>query len=296
MNLKFDKYESIGNDFVLIEETEMGRLFGGEAAGPDFLEKLARKLCDRKFGIGSDGLLTYRRDGDRVVMRMFNPDGTEDFCGNGLRCAALHAQRLGHTDKELTLLHGGQEITATFSLGGWIDVDLPEPTFDPRAVPLAEGVGEVYKRTLQLGRKAVTISSLNVGSTHTVLMVEGPPTDEEFLELGPAIEEHEWFPNRTSVIWCWPRGERFNAFSIRIWERGVGETLGCGTGSAAAAACIFRDRPLVVAEIKNPGGDCAVAVGPERTLRTSAKARQVYSGATLDEFSDGIIQPATGMP
>ena len=292
MSLKFEKYESIGNDFILIDEAGLVELVGNSDIANDTYSKIATLLCDRKFGIGSDGLLTFRKEDNRVYMRMFNPDGSEDFCGNGLRCAALHAKRSGYEEKELILVHCGQEIKATFSLGGWIEVNLPKPNFDPDQVPLAPGVGEIYHRPLQVGRKSVNASSVNVGSTHTVLMVEEPPTDENFNELGPAIEHHVWFPERTSVIWCWQREDRFNAFAIRIWERGVGETLGCGTGSAAAAACIFRDRPLVVAEIKNPGGDCAVALGPEGTLSTSAKASHVYSGTTLNEFTDGIIQAA----
>jgi diaminopimelate epimerase len=287
LSLKFHKYESIGNDFVLLEEADLARSLAGEA-----YPGLAKQLCDRKFGIGSDGLLTYAREGEKVVMRMFNPDGSEDFCGNGLRCAALHAKRLGYSEKELQMTHLGKPVLASFSLGGWIDVGLPKPTFEPVRVPLREGVGEVFQRPLQIGRQSVNVSSVNVGSTHTVIMSEGPPEEADFQVLGPAIEHHDWYPERTSVIWCWPRDGRFNAFSIRIWERGAGETLGCGTGSAAAAACIFRDRPLVAAEIKNPGGDCAVALGPDGTLSTSAKARHVFSGETLPGFPNGILLAA----
>lgn len=288
MSLKFHKYESIGNDFVLLEESEVVQWLAGSVPLDEAYPKLAVAVCDRKFGIGGDGLLTYASENGAVVMRMFNPDGSEDFCGNGLRCAALHAKRSGGAGEQLTLSHRGETVNATFSLGGWIDVGLPKPSFEPRDVPLADDVGEVVDRDIRVGRRTVRATSVNVGSTHTVLMVDAPPEQAEFEDLGPALERHEWFPQRTSVIWCWQR-DRFNAFAIRIWERGVGETLGCGTGSAAAAACIFRDRPLVVAEIKNPGGDCAVAIGPEGTLVTSAKARHVLSGETLAGFPSGIL-------
>jgi diaminopimelate epimerase len=291
MSLTFHKYESIGNDFVLLEEEEVLSWLAGESLEIAY-PKLAVQLCDRKFGIGSDGLLTYAPSDGKVVMRMFNPDGTEDFCGNGLRCAALHAKRNGLGDKEVSLSHRGREVETIFTLGGWIDVGLPKPNFDPSAVPVKEGVGEIYQREVRIRNQMVRASSVNVGSTHTVLMVDGPPEEADYQELGPAIENHEWYPERTSVIWCWQRDERFNAFSIRIWERGVGETLGCGTGSAAAAACIFRERPLVAAEIKNPGGDCAVSLGPGGTLVTSAKARHVFSGETLAGFPSGILPGA----
>lgn len=295
MNLAFHKYESIGNDFVLLEEDDVRSWCGCE---PDtaLLSKLAIELCDRKFGIGGDGLLTYRWDEGKVHMRMFNPDGTEDFCGNGLRCAALHAKRLGSADKSVDLVHREESVHAAFTMGGWIDVGLPKPDFSPDSVPLADGVGEVYQREMSLAsqglNRAVVVTSVNVGSTHTVLEAEGPPSENDFQALGPAIERHKWFPDRTSVIWVWQREGRFNGFEIRIWERGVGETLGCGTGSAAAAAVIFRGRPLVAAEIKNPGGECAVALGPEGTMTTSAKARHVFSGETLPGFPRGILADA----
>jgi diaminopimelate epimerase len=291
MNLPFHKYESIGNDFVLVEEASVAEWCAGNQPD-DLYEKLAIALCDRKFGIGSDGLLTYSTDGDAIVMRMFNPDGTEDFCGNGLRCAALHAKRAGVVEKHALLKHGGKEIDVSFSLGGWIDVGLPKPNYDPSAVPLTTGVDEVFETPLRVGSRTVEACSVNVGSTHTVVLVDGPPEEDEFQELGPAIENHEWYPQRTSIIWCWHREGRFNAFEIRIWERGVGETLGCGTGSAAAAACIFRNTSLVAIEVKNPGGECAVALGPEGTLNTSAKARHVFSGETLGEFPSGILPAA----
>jgi len=291
MSLRFHKYESIGNDFVLLEAVDVAEWYGSEVP-EDLYSKLAVVLCDRKFGIGSDGLLTYSTADTEVVMRMFNPDGTEDFCGNGLRCAALHAKRCGFAEKSATLQHGGRKIDVTFSLGGWIDVGLPKPNFEPEAVPLATGVEEVFETPLLAAGRSVKACSVNVGSTHTVLLVEGEPEEKDFQELGPAIENHEWFPQRTSVIWCWPREGRFNAFGIRIWERGVGETLGCGTGSAAAAACIFRNSSLVAIEVKNPGGECAVAIGPGGTLNTSAKARHVFSGESKEGFPSGILPSA----
>ncbi|MCH8274302.1 MAG: diaminopimelate epimerase [Armatimonadetes bacterium] len=269
--LPFHKYVSLGNDFVLIGESDVP---GGG------LDELARKLCDQRLGVGSDGLLVFYTDDDRARMRMFNPDGTEDFCGNGLRCAALHARRQGHTGDSITILHGGSEIHITFAVGGWIDVLLPAPSFEPKLVPLADGVGELFDREVAVEGRKVRLCALSTGTTHTVVLRDGPPSDEEFAEVSAALENHAWFPERTSVIWAWDEGPK--KIRIRIWERGVGETLGCGTGSAAAAACRFRKNPnLLALEVINPGGEAAVARGAVGGILVSARARHVFSGETL---------------
>lgn len=237
---------------------------------------LAKAMCRRRFGIGSDGLLVLNRSTIPHSLRMFNPDGTEDFCGNGLRCAALHLS-LSEEASKIVLFHGGAEIPVTFGMGGWIDVTLPKPSFEPRQVPLAEGVSEMFDSTLVVEGHKLTATAVNTGTTHTILAVESPPDDETFRKVSAALEHHDYFPERTSVLWLWEIS--YNVVKIRIWERGVGETLGCGTGSAAAAAYMFRKKPgLLSVGVENPGGDCAVAKGPNGSLVVSAKARKVYQG------------------
>ncbi|MBA3725513.1 MAG: diaminopimelate epimerase [Armatimonadetes bacterium] len=269
--LPFSKYVSIGNDFVLVEEKDL-------PVGAD-LGELAKRMCARNFGIGSDGLLTWAPEGDAARMRMFNPDGTEDFCGNGLRCAALHTKRQGLADKKLMVVHLGRDVDIAFGLGGWIDVGLPQPSFEPADVPLAAGVDEIFDREVVIEGVPLRLCATIVGSTHAVVLGDGPPSEGDFQKVSPVLEHHEWFPERTSVIWSWPLAH--NKLRVRIWERGAGETLGCGTGSAATAACWFRMHPILAVEVHNPGGECAVAVGPGGTLVASAKARHVYSGKWL---------------
>jgi diaminopimelate epimerase len=269
--IDFYKYESLGNDFVLVEETQV--------AGMDW-SALAKELCSRRWGIGSDGLLVLNLQDAPYRLRMFNPDGSEDFCGNGLRCAGLHLWRQGWVDKEAVLLHGGESIPVRFDPAGWIDVTLPAPSFDPRRVPLAEGVGEVFERELTVAGHHLRVSALTTGSTHCVLSCSAPPDEAVFRRVSMELENHPWFPQRTSVIWAWDSGPK--QISIRIWERGVGETRGCGTGSAAAAACWFRKNPnLLAIGVMNPGGEAVVSKGPEGRLIVSAKARFVFSGNTL---------------
>lgn len=237
---------------------------------------LAKMMCKRRFGIGSDGLLILNRSTIPYSLRMFNPDGTEDFCGNGLRCTALHLSFSGEASN-IVLFHGGAEIPVSIGMGGWIDVTLPRPSFEPRRVPLAEGIPEIFDSPLVIEGNRFTATAVNTGTTHTILAVESPPDDETFRKVSAALEHHPYFPERTSVIWLWEVS--YNVLKIRIWERGVGETLGCGTGSAAAAAYMFRKKPgLLSVGVENPGGDCAVAKGPNGSLVVSAKARKVFQG------------------
>jgi len=288
-SIEFFKYESLGNDFVLIESS---------ADTMDF-SSLAKTICRRRFGIGSDGLLVLDRSTIPRALRMFNPDGSEDFCGNGLRCAALHLSLYEETSDAL-LLHGGDEIPVSLTTGGWIDVTLPRPSFEPRRVPLAEGIPEMFDSTLIVEGHELTATAVNTGTTHTVLAMESPPDEEVFQKVSAALEHHPYFPERTSVIWLWQVA--YNVVRIRIWERGVGETLGCGTGSAAAAAYLFRKKPgLLSVGVENPGGDCAVAKGPEGKLVVSAKAHRVYRGKfsfamvahIQPEFSSADIRTTT---
>ncbi len=269
--MDFYKYESLGNDFILVEEVQVG--------GRD-LSALAKELCSRRWGIGSDGLLVLSTDASPYRLRMFNPDGSEDFCGNGLRCAGLHLWRNGLVDKEALLLHGGEQIPIRFDPAGWIDVTLPAPSFDPALVPLAEGVGEVFERELRVAGHLLRVSALTTGSTHCVISCSAPPDEMVFQRVSRELETHPWFPQRTSVIWAWETGAK--QITIRIWERGVGETRGCGTGSAAVGACWFRKNPnLLAVGVVNPGGEAVVSKGPEGRLVVSAKARLVFSGNTL---------------
>jgi diaminopimelate epimerase len=262
----FTKYVSIGNDFVLIE----GDVHEDHS-------EIAKRLCARNFGVGADGLLVVSMQDAGVELRMYNPDGTEDFCGNGLRCAALHARKTGWNGDSVPIHHMGRDVTVTFSMGGWIDVQIPAASFAPSDVPLADGIGEIFEKALDVGSEKVIATAVSTGSTHTILSCEGQPDDSVFQRVSPLLETHPFFPMRTSVIWAW--FEKYNRIRIRIWERGVGETLGCGTGSAAVAAWLFRKNPnLVAAQVINPGGDCGVSLGPGGTLIVSAKAQAVYSG------------------
>lgn len=275
MTVPFWKTVSVGNDFVLVRSEDV--------EGSELVE-LARWACRKKFGIGSDGLLVVDSHAERPSLRMFNPDGTEDFCGNGLRCAALFLRRGGGADR-FVIRHGGKDVPVGFEKAGWIDVQLPPASWAPEDIPLAPGVGEVFLRKFDVDGESLTVSALSTGTAHTVVELDSPPPDDLFDRLSPKIEVHPWFPERTSVLWTWPEGKC--GVRARVWERGVGETDGCGTGSAAIAAVRFRKATetggpsageKAIAVLTN-GGETAVGRGPAGSLIVSARAEIRYEGA-----------------
>ncbi|MBS1704848.1 MAG: diaminopimelate epimerase [Armatimonadetes bacterium] len=266
---QFWKVESIGNDFVLIHTADFAQ---------SDLSDMAIRLCDRRFGIGSDGLLTLeQRADDSLNMRMFNPDGTEDFCGNGLRCAAQHAYEIGwFSDGVSTIHHGGKPIRFWRGVEGTITNEIGPASYHPDHVPTS-GREEILRREISMHGELLRISSLTTGSTHTVVEIDAMPSDEKFGRISPILEHHPFYPDRTSVIWLVAHPEHLQ---IRIWERGVGETLGCGTGSSAAAAHYFRTQGHGGRiEVRNPGGSVVVEGDSwDSILRITGVAKTVFHG------------------
>lgn len=299
VRIPFWKLQSIGNDFPLVHITDLEDLLGRGAkerenverapaaecfVAPDagatdvdgLLMRLAVAMADRRYGVGGDGLLAAKplEDG-RVLLRMFNPDGTEDFCGNGLRCAAVHAHAQGWVGNEFTIEHLGRQVPVTIGHGE-IATQLGGATYDPADVPLRGE--ELFRGPLPNGR---TGSVLSTGTAHTVVWVDELPDDATFFGESPSLETHEMFPERTSIMWTSAAGT--DHLRLRIWERGVGETQGCGTGSTAAAVDYLRGegRPGRV-RVDNPGGTVYVTWDPEKNETViEGTAELVYSGEFL---------------
>lgn len=268
--IPFWKYQAIGNDFPFFREED--------TAGIN-LRRLAIKAADRKFGIGGDGILVLGKRGENLVeLQMFNPDGTEDFCGNGLRIAAKFAFDNKLVGPKFTLLHRDVPVQAEVLCNGRIRTTLGIANYDPEEVPV-QSEDEIYDDLIGTIDGVEYIgSALTTGSTHSIIPVMKLPSDEEIARIGPAIENLPIFPDRTSVIFTRTVGPK--ELDIRIWERGVGETLGCGTGSSAAAADHFRRLGAggdVV--VHNPGGDIVVSMSRwNAPLTIEGTAELVYSG------------------
>ncbi len=262
--IPFWKLQSIGNDFPLVHIEDRAFDFG----------PLAIAMCDRRFGVGGDGLLAACRLGEgRVLLRMFNPDGTEDFCGNGLRCAAVHARSQGWVEDTVTIEHLGREVPVRI-VGGQVSTRLGGAFYEPELVPI-QGQQELFRAPLPGGRMG---SSLSTGTTHTIVWVDELPDNASFFAESPALEVHPMFPERTSVMWTQVLG--LDHLRMRIWERGVGETQGCGTGSTAAAVDYLRGEGRAGrVQVENPGGTVFVTWDPATNqTEIEGTAEQVFSG------------------
>ena len=265
------KYQALGNDYLVL-------------ALPAPLEDIVAvlpELCDRHLGLGSDGLLAFNPQA--MSVRIFNPDRSEaQKSGNGLRITAAHAvlehgagerfelRTADRSNAVRVLSRNGAEVLTELDIGrpSFRAADLPA-AFDgePGLVPLDTPVGRV---------KAMLVS---VGNPHCVVFGE-PVTKERCLELGPHLERHPAFPERTNVQLC--EVFRHAGIRIEIWERGAGYTLASGTSaSAAAAACMRRGIAGESVTVRMPGGDLSVRRDPNGDLVLSGPARRVYR-ATVD--------------
>jgi diaminopimelate epimerase len=280
MNLPFWKVQSVGNDFPLIH---LGDLATPDATTSlDFrLAELAVLMSDRKFGVGGDGLLAIEMEGEALRLRMINPDGTEDFCGNGMRCAAKHAHGLGWVGTKFAIRHLDREVPTEILESGLIRTVLPPASYDPDKVPL---IGRrLFNETVWAGMDSgmplsLFGSALTTGSTHTIIPTHELPDDDTFFAISPKIENDPQFPQRTSVIWSQELEPM--RIKIRIWERGAGETLGCGTGSSAAAVDYLRRKNKGgTVTVENPGGEIRVSMDSwESPISVESSAETVYTG------------------
>jgi diaminopimelate epimerase len=265
------KYQALGNDYLVLDLP----------APLEDIVAVLPELCDRHLGLGSDGLLAF--DPQAMSVRIFNPDRSEaQKSGNGLRITAAHAvlehgagerfelRTADRSNAVRVLSRNGAEVLTELDIGrpSFRAADLPA-AFDgePGLVPLDTPVGRV---------KAMLVS---VGNPHCVVFGE-PVTKERCLELGPHLERHPAFPERTNVQLC--EVFRHAGIRIEIWERGAGYTLASGTSaSAAAAACMRRGIAGESVTVRMPGGDLSVRRDPNGDLVLSGPARRVYR-ATVD--------------
>ncbi len=269
MRVPFWKLQSIGNDFPLVHLEDL-------TPGLD-RARLSLAICDRRFGVGGDGLLTLER-GSKLRMRMFNPDGTEDFCGNGLRCAAVHARAMGWAEDRFVIEHGKIDVEVSIE-GAEVSTVLGGASYSPVDVPLQQGIGELFRGPVYWDENVELIgSALTTGSTHVIIPVASLPSDRELIDIGRKVEHFGLYPARTSVIWS--REIERDHLQIRIWERGVGETLGCGTGSSAAVADYLRGEGRGgTVWVDNPGGTVRVQLKAwDAPITVSGTAEPVYSG------------------
>jgi diaminopimelate epimerase len=250
--MHFTKMHGAGNDYVYVDGFEQR---------VDDPAALARRISDRHFGVGADGLiLLLPGEAGDVRMRMFNADGSEaEMCGNGIRCLAKYAWDHGRTKAnplrvetpggiktiELALDGDGRVAAAT--------VDMGEPILDPAAIPVKLPRKRVASAPLRTATKALEMTCVSMGNPHAVIYTERVAA-VRLEELGPQIEHHPLFPQRVNAHFVQVHSPR--EVTMRTWERGSGITLACGTGAAAvcvAGVLTGRTARSILAHL--PGGD-----------------------------------------
>jgi diaminopimelate epimerase len=273
MRIEFLKMQGLGNDFLI---------FDAAATDTRLSSSKLRALADRHTGVGFDQALLLETPRDalsRVFYRVFNSDGTEvEQCGNGARCiAALLYARAPELGRDLLMGSLGGLVRARVRDDGMVSVDMGTPNFDPRALPM-DADAEARTYSLEVDGAAVEIGAVSMGNPHAVLKV--PDVKSVPLErIGPSIEQHPRFPKRTNVgfMQIVDRGR----IRLRVFERGVGETLACGTGACAAVAVGGRQGLLdEKVQVDLPGGIATVSWPAETGhMWLTGPATTVFTGS-----------------
>lgn len=260
--LQFSKYQGLGNDFLLLDSRHGLPLSGG--GGPSALDPEAiRRLCDRRFGVGADGVILALppREGGELRMRIFNADGTEpEMCGNGIRCLARF---LADSDGDapgrswqIETLAG--RIVPELQADGRIRVDMGAPFLQPEQVPTTLPLGPqgLPQGELEVEGYRLRVAAAGMGNPHVVIPVEDVAAID--LEgLGAALEVHPAFPARTNVHFV--QALQPGHLVMRVWERGAGPTLACGTGACATlVACHLLGLSERRARLDLPGGSLEI--------------------------------------
>jgi len=276
--VKFWKMHGLGNDYVVIDNRTL-QITSVEATG------LARKLCERRFSVGADGLLLVEASSVAdVKMRIFNADGSQaEMCGNGIRCFAKYCYENNIAKKkELTVetLAGIKRtwLTVQGSVVTSVRVDMGAPTLERASLPMV-GTGKCVNEVLQVNGEQYKATCLSVGNPHCVIFVDSVE-DFPVQLVGPKIENHKLFPKRTNVEFAQVLNK--NEIRLRVWERGCGETLACGTGACATvAAGKILGKVAKKVTVHLVGGDLEVEYAERLFL--SGLAEKVFEGKLLED-------------
>ena len=272
MVVNFTKMHGLGNDFMVVDMISHHAHLRPEQI---------RRLADRHLGIGFDQLLLVEPPSKPSVdfrYRIFNADGSEvEQCGNGARCFAVFVKEKKLTNKnciQVETMKGDIELNLTEE--GRVLVNMGEPVFEPKEIPfLAEARNNIY--SVMVEQEEVQLSAVSMGNPHAVIQVDDTK-EAEVDVLGPLIESHSQFPERVNVGFMEIVHKRF--IKLRVFERGVGETMACGTGACAAvAAGIDRNLLESPVEVKLPGGNLKIEwQGAGSPLFMEGPAVSVFEG------------------
>lgn len=277
LNMKFTKMQGCGNDYVYVDCTKKVI---------EHIPETARKVSDRHFGIGSDGLILIRASETAdFMMDMYNFDGSRSpMCGNGIRCVAKYVYDNGLTDKKqlrIETLSGIKDLELTVEEGKVVSVtvNMGAPIIKPALIPVISDLEKVIKEPITIGDTIYEITCVSMGNPHAVVFVEDPEK-VPLNTLGPLFEHHNMFPQRINTEFVHVKDR--NRIVMRVWERGAGETLACGTGACASAmACILNGLTENEVTVSLRGG--------ELKIRYDEKKNAVFMTGPAVKVFDGEI-------
>ncbi len=270
----FVKYHGLGNDFVVLDR---------RADNQDIDAQLTKKLCDRHLGIGADGVLTILDDAGTPRMVVHNADGSlAEMCGNGLRCVVKHlAEAAPSRPASLRVATGAGLLDTAIDYDATGHVSQVTVAMGPASMkaPILPHGGPFIRQRLE-GFDEMLATAVSMGNPHCVLL-DTPP--KEAAHLGPALERHPWFVQRTNVEFVRPRSAaRGGGLEVSVWERGVGLTLACGTGACAAVVASVLDKRLAAdtwVPVELPGGVLDINVAADLSqVWLRGPATRVFEG------------------
>jgi diaminopimelate epimerase len=278
--VKFEKWQALGNDYLILEAQNLPWELG---------PKRVEWLCDPHFGVGSDGVLLLTRSEDPefvAELRIFNPDGSEaELSGNGAREAILYLRRHGWTDEDsFAIRTAAGPIVPTITGELTCAVDMGRASTTSKDFPSGDPDG---RGTLTAAGREFDFQHVSIGNPQCAIVVGEELEELDLGAIGPEIEGHELFPNRTNVSFLAIEGNRVRA---RIFERGVGETLSSGTGaSGAAVTAHLRGGPSPIL-VELEGGELEVEIGEGLAVRLTGWAEPVYTGELSPELLQALSE------
>ncbi|NLI90719.1 MAG: diaminopimelate epimerase [Peptococcaceae bacterium] len=278
--MNFTKMHGLGNDFICLDHF----LFPPQI---DYSE-IAYRLCHRQFGIGGDGLIAILPSQKADArMRIFNPDGSEpEMCGNGIRCFARYVYDAGYIKKDsfyVETLAGVLKVELEVNEGDvrGVTVNMGEPFLNPEKIPVLAGSDRAVGEDIEACNTKMKFTAVSMGNPHCVIFVEDLNT-LDFAGLGPVIETHPLFPKKTNVEFV--QIDNPGEITIKVWERGAGPTLACGTGaSASVIAAALEGRTGRQVTVHLPGGDLKINWAEDNHVYMTGPATYVFRGTLIED-------------
>jgi len=278
--MQFSVWQGLGNKYVVLHREEIPF---------ELTPERVRLLCDRDFGIGSDGILVVGEQlaDDRFRLQIFNADGSEaEMCGNGVRMVARKLRMEGSiTGDHVVLETAAGEIVPVLGDGYSVRVDMGVARFGGEKLSYFDG--EAVNEKITSGGRTFDFTFVDVGNPHAVIKSPWPLDLLPLHEVGPGLERHKYFPRKANVEFVVPVDE--HRAKIRVWERGVGETRACGTGATATAVALVRlgvcASPV---SVELPGGELLVEVAPDWRVHMTGPAEEIYHGDLSLEFLEHL--------